>query len=419
MSLPNLDELLAKCAELNLPVTPKGSKVGKQDAVDVLRTHFMPPEGLPYEEITPMLCFAEWNLKESEYEKVWKSDEWAAQRKLNGCRLMLHFVKGVGIFAHSRTVSVKTFRYQELTGQLLISDHKPDFSASIDCEVMIEKPIDTTNYTAGGGVTKSSLASTVAVLHLAPEQALAIQRDQDAPLHFHCFDVPMFEGRDLRRQSLKVRETFRSKVQSLLAPTNIGAVFVFPELVIADKMAFYKKILAEGGEGVILKKLSSYYIDSSSRRRDAWVKAKRELSLTRSCLASSAASLTLAGRTWLVRSSSLLRVLMGRTMYSATVATSRWKPETRSLSTMKRRTRSRCCRPCTGKLRRFRVRISLLEPSVCPIVELNGGAQSRVRMRSTRISASHRWLISKPPLSGLGRETYFIHRKFIDEVLRA
>jgi len=277
MGLPNLDKLALTCQKLGLAVTQKGKRPAKSDYVDVLRAHFLPPGGLKFEEREPMLCFASWNLKPDELTKVWTSPSWAAQIKFNGCRLMIHFVKDVGVFAHSRTVSVKTYRFEELTEQLLWGNFVPDFSATIDCEVMIEKAVDTTPYTAKGVKTKSSLHSTTAVLSLAPESSKRLQIEQDAPLNVHVFDILSYEGSDLRGKRLVDREVYRAKFKDRMALLPMANIFHFPPLVIEGKKAFVDGIIANGGEGGILKNLNAVYEDSSSRSRNGWVKVKKRI----------------------------------------------------------------------------------------------------------------------------------------------
>jgi len=278
--LPNLADLQKKCEALGLKVVQKGKRPAKDDYVQALRAHFLPAGGLPYEEIDPMLCFAEWNLKDSERELVWKSVNWAAQRKLNGCRAIIHFVKGKGTFIHSRNVTVTTFRMQELQEQTLIKDFIPEFTASLDCELLIEKPIDTRPYTAKGQITKTSLHSTSAVMALEPSNARKLQVEQGAPLMFHVFDamrVVTKEGQeiDLRKLPLIDRLLWITKIMDKVATTEIAKYFKMVELEVQNKKAYFEKIVAEGGEGVILKNLRAPYEDSSSRSREGWVKCKR------------------------------------------------------------------------------------------------------------------------------------------------
>ncbi|HEC65658.1 MAG TPA: hypothetical protein ENI23_10200 [bacterium] len=280
--LPNLAVLIKKCEELGFSqdqIPMKGKKLSKADCVAILRDANLPEGGLPYQEITPMLCFAEWNLKLAEQKEIWISSKWIAQKKLNGCRLEIHFVKGVGIFAHSRTISVKTWRFQELTNQLLIKDYVPSFSATIDTEVIVEKPIDTRNYTAKGEITKTSLHSTVSLLHIEASASRKIQIEQDAPLMFQVFDIMNWQGQDLRAlplyRRLKVVTEFKNYISNQESWNDLASYFQFPEWTSENKREFMQQIIDEGGEGVVLKNLEYKYVDSSSRSRKGWVKVKR------------------------------------------------------------------------------------------------------------------------------------------------
>jgi ATP-dependent DNA ligase len=273
--LPTLAKLQQKCQDLGLNVVQSGKRPAKEDYVTALRTHHLPEGGVSYVDVEPMLCFAEWNLKPAEQEHIWTSPNWAAQQKLNGCRAIIHFVKDQGVFAHSRTVSLKTYRMQELTKQLLFHAWTPSFSATIDCELLIEKPIDTRGYSAKGELTKTSLHSTVSALHLEPEASRRLQVAQDAPLMVHAFDILKMFDQDLQTLPLSERLNQLTQFRAAIAGTEIEQFFRFPPVVSSDKRAFFDQVIASGGEGVILKNLRAPYIASSSRSRDAWVKCKR------------------------------------------------------------------------------------------------------------------------------------------------
>lgn len=276
--LPNLDQLVAKCRALGKEPIPSGKRLSKDDCVLILREHYMPAGGLPYEEIEPMLCFSSWNLKPAEEDASWTRPGWVAQRKLNGCRVVVHFVKGVGIFAHSRTISLKTYRFQELTQQFLWCAHVPSFSASIDAEALCEKPIDTRAYTTKGELTKTSLHSTTSLLHLEAGASRRLQQEQDAGLVLRVFDVMKLEHRDFRNIRLRDRLPEMDQFFTLLnadLPANLRSLFQLESVVVEDRKEFYHEVIRSGGEGVILKSLNSTYEDSSSRRRDAWIKCKR------------------------------------------------------------------------------------------------------------------------------------------------
>jgi len=275
--LPKLDKLVEKCRSLGMEPKASGKKLTKADCVAMLRDYHLPEGGLSYEEITPMLCFAEWNLKLVEQKTVWNDPKWVAQKKLNGCRVIVHFVKDVGVFMHSRTVSVQTWRFQELTDQFLFRGYVPSFSATLDAEAIIDKPVDTRPYTAKGEVTKTALHSTISALHLEAENSRRLQTDQDAPLILHVFDVMRIDGEDITKEKLSERLKTLVLVMQELEGTGISKYFRFPEIETCNRRDFYQKIIGDGGEGVILKHLDSPYIASSARPRTGWVKVKRRI----------------------------------------------------------------------------------------------------------------------------------------------
>lgn len=279
----NLADLQKECEKLGLPVKFAGKRPAKSDFVKVLREFHLKrdyPTGMPFDEIEPMLCFAEWNLKPEEQKRIWADNNgWVAQRKLNGCRLILHFVPGVGVFAHSRTVSLKTYRMQELTDKLLFSDFKGLLPCAmvLDVETMVEKSIDTRNYTAKGEVTKSSLHSTTAILHLDSIQSKKLQREQDAPLMFKVFDVIRWGGEKGENTQYHTRLRWVHEAVAALKVTEVGKYFDEVAVEPNGKRAMFEKIVEEGGEGIVLKNLASTYEANSSRLRTAWVKAKKRV----------------------------------------------------------------------------------------------------------------------------------------------
>jgi len=280
--LPNLSVLVKKCEQAGLKVAIKGKKATKADYVRALRDNALKtlyPSGMPYEELSLALCFPYWNLKESEQKSVWTDPRFVVQSKENGCRAALHFVAGKGVFAHSRTVSVKTWGYQELHQQFIWRDFIPDFTATVDCETIIEKSVDTRPYTTKGEVTKTSLHSTIAVLHLEAEASRRLQVEQDAPLIFKVLDITKWEGRDVKnqpyRQRLELITAFFAKVNTL----EIGKYFIQLPVFRQNKKAFFESVVAAGGEGVVLKNLNEAYEDSSSRSRNNWIKVKKRKEL--------------------------------------------------------------------------------------------------------------------------------------------
>jgi ATP-dependent DNA ligase len=255
-----LSDLKKECLALGLDVKP-GLKPAKEPYLQALRDHYIKrdyPNGLPYEELTPMLCYDFWKLPPKEQIMLWRNDGWICQEKLNGIRLILHFVRGVGIFAHSRTTSVHTYRRSDLTNHLLFGDFVPSFNATVDTEIVA-----------------SSLQQTNALLHMKAEDSRRIQ--QDAPLTVNVFDIVRWQEFDLRLRPLPDRLSFMPDFQAAITSAQLAKDFVFPPIFFQNKEAVYKKIVAEGKEGVVLKNLNSHYEDSSSRSRNRWIKVKRQV----------------------------------------------------------------------------------------------------------------------------------------------
>lgn len=268
---------LAKLKELAEALNlTTGTESTKKDYVKLLKDFYIKkdyPNGLPYVEYAPMLCFPEWEMKDEEIANAWASPNWIAQEKLNGCRMILHFVKGKGVYAHSRNESIRNFRYQEMHQSLVFHDLIPNFSATLDAEVIIPKSVDTTNYTTKGEVTKSSLHSTTAVLRLKPEKGRQIQKDQDAYFNIRCFDILSKDGKDIRGLNLTSRlKMLKEVLDHIQTIKDIAPFFSQPEIVRTNKEAFYRKIVSEGGEGVVLKNLDSKYVPS--KQRGGWIKVK-------------------------------------------------------------------------------------------------------------------------------------------------
>ena len=209
---------------------------------------------------------------------MWNSSYFIAQKKLNGIRAIIHFVRDVGIFITTRTISVKTWRYEELSNKFVFFPFVPSFSAVLDSEIMIDQSVDTRGYTSKGEVTKSSLHSTVAVLHILAPAAIELQEAQGAFLHIHVFDCLSYRGIDVTSKPLEKRLRRLAAVEKMIqAEPQIAPHFSFLPVTHNKKLDYFRQVVSDGGEGVILKNLTSPYVASSSRLRDGWIKVKKEM----------------------------------------------------------------------------------------------------------------------------------------------
>ncbi len=277
-----LAELQKLCRELGLEVR-LGPRKAKADYLLALREHYLRRdylEGTPFAELTPMLSYPYWNLKAPERERIWQDhNDWIVQEKFNGCRVIVHFVKGVGTFAHSRNIDTTKYRRTDLTYHLLFADLIPPFSATVDCEAVIESNIDTGPFTPKGSKIKPSLQAVAAVLALRPESARRLQTEQNAPLRFKAFDLVHWDGQDFRKKKLCERLPYLSDFLTSIAGTPAASYFEVPPTQLYAKKLFFDRVLAKGGEGCMFKNLNSPYVDSSKRSRKGWIKVKRSVEL--------------------------------------------------------------------------------------------------------------------------------------------
>jgi hypothetical protein len=259
--MQSLKELRQKAEALGLQV----SSNAREPFVSALRSFYLQrdyPAGLPYTELSPMLCFNYHMLKEKEQRSLWTDPSWICQEKLNGVRAILHFVRGIGVFGHTRKINDTNFRRTEITDWLPFVTCIPSFSATLDCEV-----------TSEGG-----LQETTALLHTSPAESK--RRQRDTPLLVNCFDITNWEGTDLRARRLEERLGFLPTLHTTLAAAGLSNYFSFPPTFRLCKRDVFERIINQGGEGCVLKNLDSPYRDNSSRDRTSWVKYKREVELT-------------------------------------------------------------------------------------------------------------------------------------------
>ncbi len=277
-----LAELQALCRDLDLTVY-LGPRKAKGDYLEALRVHYLKrdyPQGQPFTELSPMLSFPYWNLHADERERLWEDhNAWLVQQKFDGCRAIVHFVRGVGTFVHGRNIDTSTYRRTDLTFHTLFADLVPNFSAIVDTEVVMEFQIDTAPFTSKGSRIKPSLQAVSAVLALRPPSARMLQAQQLAPLRFKVFDIVQWDGQDLRRKVLCERLPYLQDFLTEVKPTSAGQYFeIAPHQLYAKKL-FFDRVLASGGEGVIFKNLNHVYQDSSKRSRRGWIKHKRSVEL--------------------------------------------------------------------------------------------------------------------------------------------
>lgn len=104
---------------------------------------------------------------------------------------------------------------------------------------------------------------THSVMGSTPGVAQDIQKD-DERLVYHVFDIMFYKGQDVRKRPLSERRELLLEVVKELANPWIRAVTWLP----GDPDATFERVTSAGGEGLVVKKLSSSYGQS-------WTKYKK------------------------------------------------------------------------------------------------------------------------------------------------
>jgi ATP-dependent DNA ligase len=237
-----------------------------------------------YDFFTPQLCFNYKDLKSTEQENILNSENWLAETKIDGCRMVVTFHPDYGFEFFSRDVSDITMLPNSYTDKILLvmngliktpSSYKGAFKQSfiLDGEVIVsDKNLDTTEQ--GGGFSVTELNATVSILGSSPERAIEIQMNGNT-LKFYIFDCLEFDGKNLIELPLRDRRKYLNK---LIDGIKYVTPFEIPESTTVNKAEFFDRLVAEGQEGVVLKNLDEKYYVSTSRKRNVQIKMKRSLS---------------------------------------------------------------------------------------------------------------------------------------------
>lgn len=277
----------------------RGKKLGKDEYAQGLRLHYLHvqypeyPAGAPKHlqfilgMETPMLCIQSKHMPKEWHDSVWIDPAWVAEEKINGCRMIVIYSKEEGIHFYSRNISVKDYMPVEYVNIWLKDYDTAQFGESVDSFVIDTEvlcpvsKVDTTSSLLSnkGVVTETRLQATAALLALNDEDSLRIQKDTDTQLEFFPFHVLELNGNSLLEQSYDENREIMNVLWEFLEAAHLNIVRV--RFAINDeKKALYDAILAEGGEGLVMKDVHSHYVPTESRYHRMWVKMKRTASET-------------------------------------------------------------------------------------------------------------------------------------------
>lgn len=180
--------------------------------------------------------------------------DYIAQIKLDGMRAVVHITTtGLRIYSRNAGVADPT-RPLEKTSSLphLATLKFPELVGTVlDCEILIP------------GKDSAELAGTVNRKELVQD---------NTKVKLFVFDILQYRGLKITDKSLRYRLSQLLSISHLLQSEHI---FILPYASTPyQKRKLYDKVLATGGEGIMLKNLDAKYIEGE-RPANNWYKAKK------------------------------------------------------------------------------------------------------------------------------------------------
>lgn len=283
-----IDYLDSLCRELGLEVKQAGNKLRKDDYVRALRNHFLLEkygsiDNIPWSMKFMLsieclqLCRRIQTLKESDQQKVWESDDWIAEEKVDGNRMALLWDADEKQFHFfSRNNSMVDYLPQDYKDTIYITADNFDYDKNfvLDAEVISTSPNIETNDTQ----CLTQLQSTSALLALNPDDSIAIQRND--PLKFIVFDCLYHDESYMDKpwvERHKQTELLCNKLKEHNFNCELNPVIENTEYNKNKKREFFDELIDNQKEGIILKNKYAKYHATSSRTIDC-VKVKRSTS---------------------------------------------------------------------------------------------------------------------------------------------
>ena len=283
-----IDYLDSLCHELGLEVKQAGNKLRKDDYVRALRNHFLLEkygslDNIPWSMKFMLsieclqLCRRIQTLKESDQRKVWESDDWIAEEKIDGNRMVICWDADEKQFHFfSRNNSMVDYLPQDYKDTIYITSNNFDYDKNfvLDTEVISTSPNIETNDTQ----CLTQLQSTSALLALNPDDSIAIQRND--PLKFIVFDC-LYHDESYMDKPWVERHKQAELLCNILKEHNfnceLNTVIENTEYNKNKKREFFDELIDNQKEGIILKNKYAKYHATSSRTIDC-VKVKRSTS---------------------------------------------------------------------------------------------------------------------------------------------
>ena len=279
-----IDYLKADCELKGISITPSGKRIMKDDYVKALREWHITKKYGSMDNIPwsmkfmlsiecPQLCKRIKDLKPDQQELVWNSQDWIAEEKIDGVRMILVWNATEKKFHfYSRNNSVTDYLPQDYSDTIFVTAKNFDYPTNfvLDSEIISSNSCLETNTHC-----LTQLQSTAALLNLNSEDSKTIQKKY--PLKFVVFDC-LYDSSSLIDEIWEVRHCHAAELCSKLLESGFCCELNKVVENTADnqyaKREFFDAVISRCGEGLVLKNRNAKYHATSSRTIDC-VKVKR------------------------------------------------------------------------------------------------------------------------------------------------
>lgn len=279
-----MDYLKADCELKGISITPSGKRIMKDDYVKALREWHITKKYGSMDNIPwsmkfmlsiecPQLCKRIKDLKPDQQELVWNSQDWIAEEKIDGVRMIIVWDAAEKKFHfYSRNNSVTDYLPQDYADTIFVTAKNFDYPNNfvLDSEIISSNSCLETNTHC-----LTQLQSTAALLNLNSEDSKNIQKKY--PLKFVVFDC-LYDSSSLIDEIWEVRHHHAAELCSKLLGSGFCCELNKVVENTADnqyaKREFFDAVISRYGEGLVLKNRNAKYHATSSRTIDC-VKVKR------------------------------------------------------------------------------------------------------------------------------------------------
>jgi len=233
--------------------------------------------------ITPMKAYRYDKMKSVEQYSILEIDhnQWVAEEKFNGWRIVITYVPGDKLRFWSGNLSDVDFLPTDYTNHVVLGESGLGIvnwqdAWAIDSEAICMEQVETLD----GLLSTNTLDAVGAILGSNSDRAKLLQHN-GANLLFMCFDCILFSNPiDLGFATRPLSLTYSLEARRLhlkdavgLHTTNLMVV----EQVSVNKKRFLNLIWKQGKEGVVLKNVDKGYV-SGGRLKTHAIKVKRSMS---------------------------------------------------------------------------------------------------------------------------------------------